>query len=133
MFDYSFHLHWRFTLVENASVGPSAGDQQNHESLDETHHASGPPAARHDDPANPPASVVVVGPRPVAPERLTHPLTMAVTAMTFSAANTTMVQHGIEHHVPLRTLLIPLERERREESPVHSVLVLKACVRLYVL
>lgn len=112
--------------LKGKSTVPSAGDQQKHESLDETHHASCPPAARHDDPANLPASVVVVGPRPVAPERLTHPLAMGVTAMTFCAANATMVQHGIEHHVPLRILLIPLEREeKRAAILVHSVLVLK--------
>lgn len=87
--------------LKGKSTVPSAGDQQKHESLHETHYASRPPAAWHDDPANLPTAVVVVGPRHVAPVRLTYPLAMGVTAMTFCAANATMVQHGIEHHVPL--------------------------------
>lgn len=87
--------------LKGKSTLPSAGNQEKHESLHETQHASCPPAARHDYPAHRPTAVVVVRPWPVAPVRLTNPLTMGVTAITFCTANATMVQHGIEHHVPL--------------------------------
>lgn len=42
--------------------------------------------------------MVVVGPGPVSPQRLTDPLAVGVAALALRAADAVVVQHGIEEH-----------------------------------
>lgn len=78
------------------------------EPLDEAHDASHPPAAGHDETAHLPTASVVVWPWFVATQRLTDTHAVCIATATLGAAYTCVVQHGVNRHRAVLTLLATL-------------------------
>lgn len=78
------------------------------ESLDEAHDAGHPPVAWHDDAAHLPTASVVVWPWLVATQRLTDTHAVCIATTALGAAHTCMVQHGVNIHGAVLSLLVAL-------------------------